>query len=124
MTAAVLQRRSQPACARSTLAALGLASIALTVAASASAAGTTKPAVHTIVIEAMVYQPAALAVRRGDTVVWSNKDPFPHTATAPGAFDSRAIAAGASWKFVAQRSGNYDYICTLHPTMKGTLSVQ
>jgi plastocyanin len=119
VTAFVLQRRLQAALAGSTLAALALGSIALPFAAGAA-----KPAVHTILIEAMVYQPASLAVRRGDTVVWSNKDPFPHTVTAPGAFDSRSIAAGASWKFTAQRSGNYDYLCTLHPTMKGTLSVQ
>jgi plastocyanin len=115
---------SQPARAGSTLAALATATAAMLFAAGATAAGAAKPEVHTIVIEAMVYQPATLAVRRGDTVVWSNRDPFPHTVTAPGAFDSQPIAAGGSWKHVAQRSGNYSYICTLHPTMKGTLSVQ
>jgi plastocyanin len=93
-------------------------------AASAGAADAAKPNVHTIVIEAVTYQPAALVVKRGDTVVWLNKDPFPHTVTAQGAFDSRDIAPGASWKYVARRSGQYAYICTLHPNMKGTLSVQ
>ena len=55
--------------------------------------------------------------RRGGR--WINKDPFPHTVTAAGAFDSHPIAAGRSWKYKARRAGEFSYICTLHPTMKG-----
>jgi plastocyanin len=83
-----------------------------------------KPARHTVAIEGVAYQPAVVIVRRGDTVVWVNKDPFPHTVTAPGAFDSHDIAAGATWKHVARTAGDFSYICTLHPNMKGTLTVQ
>jgi plastocyanin len=50
--------------------------------------------------------------------------PFPHTVTAKGVFDSHSIAAGASWRFVARKPGVYDYICTLHPNMNGTLKVE
>lgn len=50
----------------------------------------------------MKYEPEALTVNRGDTVVWgANKDPFPDTVTAKGAFDSHDIAAGKSWKYIA-----------------------
>lgn len=83
-----------------------------------------KAASHTVAIEGVAYQPPVLVVRRGDTVVWVNKDPFPHTVTAPGAFDSHDIAAGATWKHVARTPGIFPYICTLHPNMKGTLTVQ
>jgi plastocyanin len=76
------------------------------------------------VIEGTRYEPASLTVRRGDTVTWINKDPIPHTVTAAGAFDSKEIAAGKSWKHVAGKTGAYDYICTLHPNMKGTLKVE
>jgi plastocyanin len=68
--------------------------------------------------------PDALTVKRGDTVVWVNRDPFPHTVTAKGAFDSRDIAAGKSWKWKAQRPGEYAYTCTLHPNMSGMLKVE
>jgi plastocyanin len=84
-----------------------------------------RPAVHTIVIDGMLFVPAALTVNAGDTVVWKNKDPFPHTATSSTkGFDSRDIAPTRSWQFVAGRRGAFAYLCTLHPTMKGTLTVK
>jgi plastocyanin len=89
--------------------------------ADASAA---KATTHRVVIDGLKYEPEMLTVRRGDTIVWTNKDPFPHTVTAPGKFDSHDIAANGSWKFVARTAGEYAYICTLHPNMKGTLKVE
>jgi plastocyanin len=53
-----------------------------------------------------------------------NKDPFPHTATAKGAFDSGSIGADASWTWVADKTGTFDYLCTLHPVMKAQLVVR
>jgi plastocyanin len=79
---------------------------------------------HTVIIEGVKYEPEALTVKRGDTVVWVNKDPFPHTVTAAGVFDSHSIAAGASWKYVVRKAGEYAYTCALHPNMKGTLKVE
>lgn len=83
-----------------------------------------KPATHTIVMQATSYAPGALTVKRGDTVVWVNKDPFPHTVTSAGNFDSKSIAAGASWKYKASKAGDFAYTCTFHPNMKGTLKVE
>jgi plastocyanin len=90
--------------------------------AGAIAAG--KPATHTVVIDGTNYAPATLTVKRGDTVVWINKDPFPHTVTAKGVFDSHHIGASRSWKYTARKAGVFAYICTLHPTMKATLKVE
>jgi plastocyanin len=77
-----------------------------------------------VAIDGTAYVPAALTVPRGTVVTFENRDPFPHTVTAKGAFDSGNIAAGARWRYVATRSGTYEYICALHPNMKGTLVVQ
>lgn len=79
---------------------------------------------HTVVVEGMQFSPAKLEIHAGDTVIWQNKDPYPHTATAGGGFDSGEIAAGRSWKFTADRRGTFPYVCTLHPTMKGHLVVK
>jgi plastocyanin len=73
-------------------------------------------------MEAVAFEPGALTVKVGDAVVWVNRDPFPHNATAK-AFDSKDIASGAAWTYTAKTPGNFPYVCTLHPTMKGTLRV-
>lgn len=87
---------------------------------AAVAASTT----HTVTIDGLKFDPDPLTVNRSDTVVWVNKDPFPHTVTAKGAFDSHEIATGRSWKYVAKKVGEYSYVCTLHPNMHGTLTVK
>jgi plastocyanin len=80
---------------------------------------------HTVIMEGVAVNPGTLTVAKGDTVVWVNKDPFPHTATAQDkSFDSKEIAAGKSWRLTVRKSGTFPYVCTLHPTMKGTLIVK
>lgn len=86
---------------------------------------TAPPPAHIVKIDALRYSPPTIEVNKGDIIVWRNKDPFPHTVTAQNrAFDSGQIAEGKSWKFKAKQSGEFTYICTLHPTMKGTLIVK
>jgi plastocyanin len=90
-----------------------------------AAAETRKPAMHTVVIEGTRFQPEVLTVRAGDSVVWVNKDPFPHTATSKtGGFDSQAIQADKSWTYMAKKKGEFEYVCTLHPTMTAKLRVR
>jgi plastocyanin len=87
-------------------------------------AGRAKPATHTVTIDATSYRPARLAVHVGDTVVWVNKDLIPHTATAKGGgFDSKVLAAGASFRFTVEAKGAADYACLFHPTMAGRIDV-
>lgn len=96
--------------------------IALSVASSTLHA---EAKVHTVVIEAMRYAPEMIEVNVGDTVIWKNRDAFPHTATAEDrSFDSGEIASNGTWKFVASRKGVFPYVCTLHPTMKAKLLVR
>ena len=90
-----------------------------------SAAALAAPTTHTVVIADMKFTPQSLTVKQGDTVVWVNKDFFPHNAQAQDrAFDSRDLATNASWRYVAAKAGTFPYVCTLHPTMKGTLVVK
>jgi plastocyanin len=81
-------------------------------------------ATHAVVIDGLKYEPETVTAKRGDTIVWVNNDPFPHTVTAKGVFDSHEIAAGKSWRYTPRNAGEYIYICTLHSNMKGTLKVK
>jgi plastocyanin len=85
----------------------------------------TRGTTHRIVIENLQFNPAHLTVRPGDRIVWVNQDLFPHTVTAAGkAFDSGSIAASASWTYHAAKRGQFAYVCTFHPTMKGAITVE
>lgn len=76
---------------------------------------------HRVVMEAMRFEPAQLSLKPGDVVEWVNKDAFPHTATAPGKFDTGEIAPGSSKSLRIVGKGTLEYICALHPTMKAQL---
>lgn len=100
-----------------------LAAALMLVCADASAQRT-----YTVSIENLQFEPKALTVKRGDRVVWVNKDLVPHTASAVksarSGFDSHSIAPDASWTYTASTPGRYAYVCTFHPTMKATLVVE
>lgn len=103
--------------------ALAIASVLAGICSNVHAQG--KAHVHTVVIEAMRFSPETVEVRAGDTIVWKNKDPFPHTATVEGrGFDSGEIAPGRSWSFKARKTGAFSYVCALHPTMRASLIVK
>jgi plastocyanin len=79
---------------------------------------------RTVTIEATAFSPVDTTLKVGDTITWVNRDPFPHTATARGAFDSNTIRAGKSWTWRATKTGEFAYVCAFHPTMKGRVRVE
>ncbi|MEH0424382.1 cupredoxin domain-containing protein [Streptomyces sp. B21-083] len=96
-----------------------------TTSASSAATSSGSGTAH-IVIENFAFSPANLEVRPGAKVTVENRDSATHTVTATGgkAFDTGNIKGGATVTFTApSTSGSYSYICTIHPTMKGTLTV-
>ena len=79
----------------------------------------------TVTMDGVRFQPAEVVVSVGDTVRWTNKDPFPHNVTSTDrAFHSADLAPGRSFSFHATKAGTFPYTCTLHPTMKGTIHVK
>ena len=104
---------------------LAIVACAGLLAGGGAAAAPRKPVKKAVTMEAVGFQPSDITVNVGDTVVWTNKDPFPHTVTSKnGSFDSKQLAEGKSWSYRAQKKGDYPYLCTLHPTMTGTLHVR
>jgi plastocyanin len=71
------------------------------------------------------YAPAALVVAPGTDVTWMNMGRNRHTVTADaGGFASRPLAPGDEFEIAApQTPGTYDYRCTFHSYMRGTLTV-
>lgn len=70
------------------------------------------------------YLPISIEIESGTTVTWANDDSVVHTVTDnEKSFDSEFIQAGKTWSHTFESPGIIDYICTLHPWMKGTVSV-
>ncbi len=75
------------------------------------------------------YLPASVTVAKGGSVVWRNNDPVPHTVTATtvptGAshFDSGNMNPNATYTVTFTVDGTYNYVCSYHPWMHGTVIV-
>jgi plastocyanin len=70
------------------------------------------------------YEPDPVVVQAGGKVTWQNEDTAPHTATAEdGSFDTGTIEQGKLGSATFKEAGTFTYICTIHPTMQGTVEV-
>jgi len=76
------------------------------------------------------YEPKALQISIGTTIIWINEDSAMHTITSGnsqegpnGVFDSDLIARGDSFEFTFTSSGKEDYYCIVHPWMVGSVEV-
>jgi plastocyanin len=70
------------------------------------------------------YKPEEISVEVGTTVIWTNNGAQDHTVTdKDGAFDSGNMDPGDQFKFTFKKPGVYDYNCTPHPWMEGTVKV-
>ena len=77
---------------------------------------------RSVAISGFAFAPASLTINVGDRVTWRNSDSVTHTATA-GAFDTGDIDPGTSASVRFTKPGTYRYVCTPHPSMKGTIRV-
>lgn len=81
------------------------------------------------------FWPKVAEVPRGSAVTWINEDVFDllegertgqHNAVStrgPERFGSPLLKHAETWTFKATKPGEYEYICTIHPYMKGKLKV-
>lgn len=75
-------------------------------------------------IDGFAFAPATLTVKAGTTITWTNKDEDPHTVVDNGgAFRSQALGSGGTYSFTFPTAGTFDYICSIHPFMRGTVVV-
>jgi plastocyanin len=81
------------------------------------------PVTHRVEMRGFQFVPTDLRIGAGDTVVWVNADPVPHTATAAdGSWDTGSVAPGDSAALTSPTAGKY--LCTFHPSMPGTIAVR
>lgn len=75
-----------------------------------------------VIMEDIQFKPATIQVSVGDTVTWTNEDSATHTVTGQD-FDSGNMDQGENFTYTFDETGTYDYECTIHPSMTGTVIV-
>ena len=73
------------------------------------------------------FQPAALPIKAGDAVRWSNREKrTSHSVVFPaeGGLESERMFPGESWQRTFDQRGRHEYQCGPHPEMKGVVLVE
>ena len=103
----------------------GMPSMPSAPAGTASATGSPAAvAGDQVSIDNFAFAPATLTVKAGSTVTWTNHDEEPHTVAAnDGSFHSPGMGTGATFSHTFPTAGKFDYVCSIHPSMHGTVVV-
>ena len=90
------------------------------VATSLYAGGYTQ---HQVIIQGFEFVPKELEVKRGDTIVWVNRDIVPHSIVISSSLEavSPVLERGERYEHVVESTMIYE--CGLHPPMKGKLII-
>ena len=81
--------------------------------------------VATVSMDHNTFIPSEITVVPGTTVTWVNKETMPHTVVDMNkGFRSKTLAKDASFSFTFATAGDYDYLCSIHPFMKGKVIVK
>ena len=101
--------------------------VATTAAPSAEISITAPPqpaGANQVIIDGFAFAPVTLTVPTGTTVTWTNRDEEPHTvAASDGSFHSPGMGTGAIYAHTFSTAGTFEYVCSIHPMMRGTVVV-
>lgn len=85
---------------------------------------TSHAAAHTVTIRQFAFSPTPLIIAVGDTVTWANQDGVAHTTnSSTGGWASAPLDTGDSFSFTFTNAGSFNYSCTIHNGMQGTIIV-
>jgi plastocyanin len=75
--------------------------------------------------DALKFNPASSTVKVGDVVEWDNSSGVAHNVTfdAYSSITSDNLSSGDTYQVKFTKAGTYQYHCTIHPGMDGTLTV-
>lgn len=78
----------------------------------------------TVTIDNFAFSPTPLTVARGTIVTWENRDDIPHAIYFPALnLHSHALDTNDTFAHRFDQPGTFDYICSIHPHMRGRIVV-
>lgn len=81
------------------------------------------PQTHVIVMDKMKFGSVPANIRKGDTILWVNRDLFRHTATAANKSFDVDLPPKTQKRMTVRASGAIPFTCKYHPGMRGVLRV-
>jgi plastocyanin len=69
------------------------------------------------------FLPASLVVTQGTTVRWVNNSSMTHNLVSDTGLFNETLNPGQSYSFTFNNNGLFNYECTLHPGMTGSITV-
>lgn len=79
----------------------------------------------TIVLKNFHFAPTSMIIVAGTTVTWLNLDSEPHTVVSvDGLFRSGGLDQNDTFTFKFDTPGTYEFLCSIHPQMMGTIIVK
>jgi plastocyanin len=94
--------------------------------AAPSSSGGTSAGGANVTMKDIKFNPGNVTVDKGGTVTWTNDDSVGHDVTGDGFKSGSAgdIQGGGTYKHTFNKAGKFSYVCTVHPGMKGTITVK
>jgi plastocyanin len=81
--------------------------------------------VATVSMDHNTFIPGEITVVPGTTVTWVNTENMPHTVVDSNkGFRSKTLVKDATFSFTFTTAGDFDYVCSIHPNMKGKVIVK
>jgi len=79
-----------------------------------------------IEIKDFAFNPQTITVKSGQKITWINHDEEPHTVVSVGKKFQKSSALDTDQEFsiTAGAPGTYEYFCSVHPKMTGTIVVE
>ena len=75
-------------------------------------------------IDNFAFNPTPRTVSAGTEVTWINRDDVPHIIVdTKGTFSSRVLDTNQRYSHRFATAGTYNYFCSIHPKMTGTVVV-
>ena len=79
-----------------------------------------------IEIKDFAFNPQTITVKSGEKITWINRDEEPHTVVSVGKKFPRSsgLDTDQEYAITAGAPGTYEYFCSVHPKMTGTIVVE
>ena len=88
--------------------------------------GGSQSGTYNVEIQNFAFNPSQITIKKGETVIWTNKDSTPHTVLSDSGneINSGSLSNGQTYSHTFNQAGTFEYYCSIHPYMKAKIIVE